>query len=242
MNSTAIQVYSFGPAWGVPVPTVSPFGLKLITWLNMVGLPHTVHVENNPGKGPKRKCPWAVIDGRPVGDSELIIQRLRARADVDLDAQLTPEQRAVSVAVRRMLEEHYHQVWEHQLFIDEGGWEQGKLFFDQLPAPVNRIVRTLMRRDLRKQLDARGVGRHSNQEIVQMGIDDLDALDALLGDKPYMFGDAPHELDATVFAFVALSVYIPCPSPLWAHLRSLSRLTAHCDRVLERYFDGGRET
>lgn len=238
MSSTAIQVFSFGPAWGVPVPTVSPFGLKLVTWLELVGLPYELLIENNPGKGPKGKCPWAVIEGRAIGDSELIMARLRARAELDLDADLTPAQRGLSLAVQRMLDEHYHQVWEHQLFVDEVGWEQGKLFFDQLPTPLNLIVRTLARRDLRKQLHARGVGRHSNQEIIQMGIDDLDALDALLADKPYMLGDAPRELDATVFAFVSLTHYVPCSSPLWAHLRTLPRLTAYCDRVLDRCFGG----
>ncbi|MCA9637026.1 MAG: glutathione S-transferase C-terminal domain-containing protein, partial [Myxococcales bacterium] len=125
---------------------------------------------------------------------------------------------------------------EHQLFIDEAGWEQGKIFFDQIPAPANLLVRTLARRDLRKQLYARGVGRHSNEEIVQMGVDDLDAVDALLGDKDYFFGDAPGEIDATVFAFLALTYYVPCPSRLWSHMRSRTRLTAYCDRMLARYF------
>ncbi|MEZ4383573.1 MAG: glutathione S-transferase family protein [Nannocystaceae bacterium] len=236
MSRAPIQVYSFGPAWGIPVPTPSPFGLKLVTWLRMVDVPFAMHVENNPAKGPKNKCPWIVVDGEKIGDSELIMSRLRAEAGVDLDAGLSAEQKAIALSVRRMLDEHYHQVWEHQLFIDEGGWEQGKVFFDQIPAPMNRLVRTLARRDLRKQLYARGVGRHSNAEIVQMGVDDLDAVDALLGDKEFLFGDAPSEIDATIFAFLALTYYVPCPSPLWAHMRARPRLTAYCDRMLARYF------
>ncbi|MCA9657708.1 MAG: glutathione S-transferase family protein [Myxococcales bacterium] len=236
MSRAPIQVYSFGPAWGIPVPTCSPFGLKLVTWLRMVDLPSTMHVENNPAKGPKNKCPWIVVDGQTIGDSELIMSRLRAEATVDLNAGLSAEQKAIALCVRRMLDEHYHQVWEHQLFIDDGGWEQGKIFFNQIPAPANILVRTLVRRDLRKQLYARGVGRHSNAEIIQMGIDDLDAVDALLGDRDFLFGDAPSEIDATVFAFLSLTYYVPCPSPLWTHMRSLTRLTAYCDRMLDRYF------
>lgn len=239
MSQAPVEVYSFGPAWGIPVPTASPFGLKLVTWLRMVELPHTMKVENNPGKGPKRKCPWAVIDGEAIGDSELIMRRLRARASVDLDADLSREQRASALAVQRMFDEHYHQVWEHQLFVDDVGWERGKIFFDQLPTPANYLVRTLARRDLRKQLHARGVGRHSVAEIVQMGVDDLDAVDALIGDDPFMFGERPSEIDATVFAFLALTYYIPNPSPLWTHMRSLTRLSAYCDRIVERLFAGG---
>lgn len=234
--SGPITVYTFGPAWGIPVPTASPFGLKLITWLKFYDLPHAITIENNPGKGPKGKCPWAVIDGVPVADSELIIDQLKTRAGRDLDANLTPEQKAVALSVRRMLDEHYHQAWEHQLFIDDAAWTRAKEFFDQLPPGVRVLVRTLARSGLRKQLHARGVGRHSPAEIVRMGIADLDAVAALLGPKPYFFGDEPTDIDATVFAFLALTYYVPSPSPLWAHLRTLPRLTAYCDRIVGRWF------
>ena len=237
-SSAPIQVYAFGPAWGIPIPTPSPFGLKLVTWLRMYELPFELHVENNPGKGPKKKSPWVQIDGEVVGDSELIIARLKARAGRDLDAGLTAEQRAIDLAVRRMLDEHYHQVWEHELFILDAAWERGKEFFDQLPPVVRVLVRTMVRGQLRAQLHARGVGRHSHEDIVRMGVADLDAVDALLGDKPYFFGDAPTDLDATVFAFLAVTYYIPSPSPVWEHLRARPRLTGYCDRVLARYFQG----
>src|SRR5687768_13732716 len=141
-----MEVFSFGPSWGIPVPTCSPFGLKLITWLKMYQMPFVMRVENNPGKGPKKKCPWVVIDGEPVGDSELIIERLKREATIDLDAALTPSERAIALGVRRMFEEHYHQVWEHQLFIDDAAWRRGSEFFDQLPAWIRVVVRTLARR------------------------------------------------------------------------------------------------
>jgi glutathione S-transferase len=231
-----ITVYSFGPAWGIPVPTCSPFGLKLLTWLKMYELPHAMKVANDPGKGPKKKCPWVEVDGAVLGDSELIIETLKARAGRDLDAGLTAEQRAVALAVRRLLDEHFHQVWEHEVFVDEAGWQIGKQWFDALPPGLRVLVRNLVRGSLRKQLHARGVGRHSGPEIVRMGVADLDAVDALLGDKPYFFGDEPTDIDATVFAFLALTYYPRMPSPLWARLRALPRLTAYCDRMLARYF------
>ena len=231
-----ITVYSFAPAWGIPVPTCSPFGLKLITWLKMYDLPHVMKVENDPAKGPKKKCPWAVIDGVAIGDSELIMERLKARAGRDLDSGLTAEQRATALAVRRMLDEHFHQAWEHQLFIDDAAWQRGQEFFDQFPPGLRVLVKLLARGGLRKQLNARGVGRHSPADIIKMGVADLDAVDALLGDKPYFFGDEPTDIDATVFGFLALTYYVPSPSLLWAHLKALPRLTAYCDRMLARYF------
>ena len=233
-----IEVFAFGPAWGIPIPSPSPFGLKLLTWMRMYEVPYVLRIANNPGQGPKKKSPWAKIDGQLIGDSELIIARLKASAGRDLDQGLSPRDRGVALSVQRMLEDHYHQVWEHQLFILDAAWERGKEFFDQLPPVVRVLVRTLVRGDLRKQLHARGVGRHSDDEIAAMGIADLEAIDALLGDNDFFFGDAPTDIDATVFGFLAVTYYIPSPSRVFEYLRSRPRLTAYCDRMLQRYFAG----
>lgn len=232
-----VTVFSFGAAWGIPVPTASPFGVKLLTWLRMYDLPYALKIENNPGKGPKGKVPWAVIDGATIADSELIIAAIKARSGRDLDARLSPQQRATALAVRRMLDEHYHQAWEHQLFIEEAAWQRGQEFFNEnLPGGVRVLVRTLARRALRAQLHARGVGRHDNAEIIRMGIADLDAVAALLGEGPYFFGAEPTDIDATVFAFLVLTLYVPSPSPLFAHALAQPNLKPYCDRMLARYF------
>lgn len=239
MNASShapIIVYSFGNAWGFPAPTPSPFGLKLVTWLRMHDVPYELRVENNPGKGPKGKCPWAVVNGEAMGDSELVIQRLKQERGIAGDATLTAEQRAIAGATRLMLEEHYHQVFEHQLFIHEGGWKRGKEFWDQLPPVLNKIIGRVARSALRKQLIARGVGRHDQVQIAQMGIVDLEIIEALLGDKPFFFGDEPTEIDATVFAFLAVTHWTPAESPVWDHYHSRPRLEAYSERMLARYF------
>jgi glutathione S-transferase len=231
-----IDVYSFGPGWNIPVPTASPFGLKLLAWMRMYEVPYAFHIENNPGKGPKGKAPWAVIDNERMGDSELIIERLKPGTGKDFDAALTADQRATALAVRRMLDEHYHQAWEHQLFIADDAWLVGKTFFDQLPAGVRVLVRTLARNALRKQLHARGLGRHSDGDIIRMGIADIDAIVDLLGDKQFFFGDTPTDVDATVFAFLALTHFVPSPSPMFGHVRAQPRLAAYCERLVSRWF------
>jgi glutathione S-transferase len=217
------------------VPTASPFGLKLITWLEMHDVPYRMHVENNPGKGPKGKCPWAVVDGEAIGDSQLVIETIMARRGIT-DRELSPRQRAIATATRLMIEEHYHQVWEHELFIHEGGWKRGREFFDQLPPVLNKVVRTVARSQLRKQLHARGVGRHDHAQIVRMGKDVLDAVDELVGDGPFFFGDEPSDVDATVFAFMAVTHWTPAESPVWDHFRTRPRLAGYCKRMLDRYY------
>lgn len=237
MNARPIIVYSFGPAWGTPIPTPSPFGLKLVTWLKMRDVPFELRVENNPGKGPKGKCPWAVVDDETIADSEVVIATVRAKRGIPSDTQLSAQQLATATATRLMLEEHYHQVWEHQLFIHEGGWKRGYEFFDQLPPVVRVLVRNIVRSQLRKQLHARGVGRHSQEQIVEMGKANLDAIEGLLGEGPYFFGDEPTDIDATVFAFMALTHWTPVESPLWDDFHARPALVGYCERMLARYFD-----
>jgi glutathione S-transferase len=235
MTASPIAIFTFGPAWGTPVPTSSPFGLKLLTWLRMHDLPHETRIENNPSKGPKGKCPWAVLGSEVIADSQLVIEAVQAQRSIEPDA-LSPHQAAVSTAARLMIEEHFHQVWEHELFIDETGWQVGREFFDALPPILRPIVRTVARSALRKQLVARGMARHDHAQIVRMGILDLDTLDTLLGDQPFFFGETPTDLDATAFGFLALVHWTAPRSPVWDHFRKLPRLGAHCERMLARYY------
>jgi len=234
----AIDVFTFSPAWGIPVPTASPFGVKVLTWMRMNDLPYRIHPEDNPGKGPKGKCPWAIIEGETVGDSQLIIDTLRRTRGIDDDGHLSARERAIATSVRLMLEEHYHQVWEYELFIDDDGWQSGLQYFDVLPPGIRVLVRNVARRALRKQLFARGVGRHSHSQIIDMGLLVLDTVDELLGDGPYVLGDEISSVDATVFGFLSLTKWTPVPSKIWKHFASLERLNAYCDRMRDRYFPG----
>jgi glutathione S-transferase len=230
-----IDVYTFGPAWGIPVFTASPFGVKLITWLRMHELAYELHIQNNPGKGPKGKAPWVVIDGETFADSQLIIEALSARRGIE-EPGLSTRQRSIATVTRLMIEEHFHQVWEHELFVHDCGWKRSYEFFDQLPPGLRVVIRTVARSALRKQLIARGVGRHTHDQIIHLGKVALDTLDEMVGDGPFFFGDTPTEIDATLFGFMSLVHWTPSESPVWAHFRERTRLGAYCQRMLDRYY------
>lgn len=233
---SALQLYVVGPGWGVPFSSSAPFPLKLETWMRFAGLDFEVVVENNIGKGPKGKTPWIVEDGVAMGDSELIIAHLGARHGIDLDAGLTPEQRALSVAIRRMFEEHYHQAFEHQLFFGRGSDARLAEFQAQLPPVIRWIAPRMLASSLRKQLYARGLGRHTEAEVIEMGKADLDAASALLGDKPYFLGERPTLVDATAFGFLGVSVYVEGDNPLFTYAASKTNLVDYCERIRAAYF------
>ena len=52
-----------------------------------------------------------------------------------------------------------------------------------------------------------GMGRHTCEDVESMGLKDLDNLSEFLGEKEFMFGEEPTELDAVLFGFMCMLLY-----------------------------------
>src|SRR5262249_1932474 len=102
--TTMIRLHQYPPMFGIPNP--SPFCMKLETWLRMTNTPFEVVRVVDPRKGPKGKVPWIDDRGKTVADSAFIIEHLRKTHGDPLDAKLDAGQRATSLALRRLIEEH----------------------------------------------------------------------------------------------------------------------------------------
>lgn len=227
---TDLAVFTFAGDWGLP--TTGPFALKLIKWLEIAGLPYRQEIENNPGKGPKGKNPWIEMDGVRIGDSEIIIALLAKSSGFDIDAGLDDEARARGHATRRMLEEHFHMVLEWELFVHpEGGAYIAKEIAATAPPVIAGAMTAMFRRHFRKQLAARGLGRHSNDVIGAKGIADMEALEALLGDRPFIGGGRPSMADASAYGLVAPMAKWPMPTPVADHIKSRPLLMRYIDRM-----------
>jgi hypothetical protein len=50
-----------------------------------------------------------------------------------------------------------------------------------------------------KQFKIMGIGKHSEEEIINIGCADLKALSAILAEKPYFLGDKPTAVRREVF-------------------------------------------
>lgn len=234
--SERIRLFAFGTGWGVPFATAAPFPLKLATWTRMAGIPFDFVTANDPSKGPNGKSPWIEYGTVRMGDSTLIIEHLKERFTIDLDGHLEAHGRALAVSVQRMLEEHFHQCFEHQLFFGRGG--EGRLheLAGSFPVPMRWLVPTVLKRGFSKQLYARGMGRHSQEVIIEQGKADLDALAELLGGQPYFLGDRPSSIDACVFGFLGVSLYVAGDNPLYRYGAGLENLMHYCERLRARYF------
>jgi glutathione S-transferase len=233
--SRMLKVFTFSSAYDLP--TVGPFGLKLEACLRMLDVPYEKVFEDDSRKGPKRKSPWIEDDGVRLGDTELILMHVARKYGKRLDGDLSPEERARSLVLRRMLEEHYHQVFEYELFVHDDGWaELRSLFSKSLPPVVSTLVPPLVRRSITKHLFERGIARHSPAEVEVMGRDDIDALSVWLGDREWFIAGGPTKVDAIAFGLLAVSIRSPVQTPVFRHARGKDNLVRFVDRAMARFF------
>jgi glutathione S-transferase len=232
-----IRLYQFRPAFGLP--NASPFCMKVETYLRMAGLAYECPRGADVRKSPKGKMPFIEDEGAVVADSSFIIDHLKRKYGDPLDSHLGAAERAAALAVQRMLEENTYWTVVYFRWIDEAGWALTRAaFFDWMKPPLKWIVPAVARRIVRRELHGHGMGRHTRDEIVAIGMKDLTAAADFLGDKPYFMGAQPSSLDATTYAFLANVLWVPVESPLKQHARKYPQLEAYCQRMKQKYYLG----
>jgi len=230
-----IQLHQFPTALGMP--NLSPFCMKVENWLRLAGLPYEIRWQPDPRKGPVGKLPFVVVDGETLCDSERIIARLSQKHGIDLDAGLSAEQRAVSHAFGRMLDEHTYWALVHARWIDPAVWRRfRRVFFGALPLPVRGLVATIAQRQVRRDLRSQGIGRHPEADLYARLAADLASLSALLGDQPFFFGEQPTKLDATAYAFLGNIWEAQLDTAAKPLLGVHTNLVAYCSRMRERCY------
>ncbi|MED5617785.1 glutathione S-transferase family protein [Ideonella sp. BN130291] len=244
-----ITVYKYGPVGRTP--DLSPFVLKLETWLRMAGIPYTGALGGR-AMMPKGKLPVIDDDGQRIADSSLIIRHLeRKHGDPLGEAQRSPQDRAMAVAMKALFETHLYFTAVHLRWSSDANFEHLKpLLLDYAVQTSRPLARTLLPRlapllmpAIRKktlaQLHAQGIGRHQPQEIVQIALEGWQAVADFLGDKPYMLGDTPSGLDAIAFAFIHTASAPPFEHPVREQLQRMPNVMAYHDRMWQRYWAGG---
>jgi glutathione S-transferase len=231
-----IKLYQFSPAWGLPNP--SPFCMKVETYLRMVGLPYETINGALPFKAPKKKLPY-IEDGRQlIADSGFILEYLKKTYGDPLDTALSDADRVIAHALRRLFEESLYWVALYTRWMEESIYvETRQVFFGGIPSMVRDLIAGRIRREIRRSLVAQGMGRHSREEIYEIGKADLNAISLWLGDKSFFMGATPTSLDAIAYAFLANILVPPLESPLKDHAISLPNLRAYCERMKTQYYE-----
>lgn len=215
---------------------LSPFCIKLETYLRIAQIPYKLGKFAR-GDAPKGKIPYVRLDGKLMGDSQLVIEELERRLVAEnkpaLDAGLSPHDAALAQVTRRTIEEGSYFNVAYLRWSDDAGFAAVREEFKKL---MPGFVASLIRRELRKKLDGQGTGRHSHDEVMAMGAADFDAIAELLGDRPYFLGEAPRVVDCTLYAFLEAILGFPVDSPMKARVAAHRNLVAYRARVRERWW------
>jgi glutathione S-transferase len=232
-----ITLYTFGPYFGLP--DGSPFVVKAMVLLKMAGVAYQED-RGGYGKAPKGKLPYIVDNGLVVADSTFIRFHLEERYGADLDAGLDAVARGVAWAVEKLCEDHLYWAVIDARWGDRANFAKGpRQFFAAAPAPARALVAELMRRRTLNAARGHGLGRHSRPEIERLALRDLEALGAILGDKPFILGETPCAADASVFAFTSALSPTLFDTPLRTALEARPNLVAYVARMTQRFFPAG---
>jgi glutathione S-transferase len=227
-----ITLHGFGPGFGLP--EISPYVTKTEVQLKMAGLDYR-KARGRSDLSPKGQLPFVDDGGELISDSTFIRAHLETKYGVDLDAGLTPAERAQAWAIERMVENHLGWCMVHARWLLKDNFDKGPShFFDQAPEGVREAARLQVNANVR----AVGVGRHSDDEIADLGEKSLDALVQLLGGKRFLMADHATSVDAIAFAQVAAILAAFFDSPLRRRAERFESLIAYRDRMMRRFYPG----
>ena len=231
----AITFVQFKTGFGVPNP--SPFCMKAEILLKMAGVDYQTEILNDPRKAPKGKLPMLRDDGADIADSALIRRHLEMRYGVDFDPGLSDIEKAQSHAFARMIEERLYWVILYSRWFDDANWQVIRDFwFGDMPPVIRSLLPKIARRMTEKGMHGHGIGRHDAADIYAFGAQDFAALATQLGDKPFMFGEAPTSLDASAYPIIVNSLIEAMPGPVLDAARRHANFSGYVERCTALWF------
>ena len=231
-----ITLYRFGPAFGIR--ELGPFVLKTISYLRLADIEFSQEIQSDPRKAPKGKIPYINHDGKEIGDSSFIIEYLKTHFGDPLNAGLTPEQLAIGHAMKVMLEERTY--WAGMIYPRWIKKDHHKMMaqeaFKAVPGLLRGTVFRMVASALAKSADGHGIGKHTDAEIFELGIKDWQSVETLLGEKNFMLGDTPAEVDCTVYAFLHGMNADVFDTPIQKYIKASPKLQAYHARMDKAVF------
>jgi len=218
------------------IRTISPFALKLETYLRMRGISYEpIYSLKFSRKG---QIPYIELNGEQIPDSNVIIKELERRKLVSPDDHLSQDQLSLNHLIQITLENHtsaavFH--WRYGFHMEE--------FFRKLCAPYYpnkrsmNMFRFIQPYVIRLKSRMHGIGRHSLDEVAKFSFDDLTAISRLLGDKPFFNGDLPSTIDCTAFGHLVQMVFLPMDTPQKKFIKDeCKNLEEFVDRMRTRFW------
>jgi len=239
-------VYLFQFGRNATLPSMSPYCLKVETWLRLNGMKYENVDHKVKLRSAKGQLPFVELNGEEIADSALIMQKVGQHFGVDPDGQLTKEERNNSHALISMIENHLCWVYVYWRSKNPDAMLKGfKMNLQQqLGSKIPNVILSAFfkfsySRKGAKKVKAHGLGVHSPEEVLEFGKGDLMVLEESLGEKDFFFGEKPSNLDAVAFAHLSQIAYVDKSVPYdlrdWME-ENCPKLMGHLSRMKERCF------
>ena len=188
MKPNVVYLYVF-PRWALGPGMSSPC-TKVETFLRLAHIPYVVRFLSSPASSPTGRLPYICLNHVCVSDSNDIIQHLSVAFEKDLEASLTAEQRALSLAIRRMCDDHMYFSLMRLMWVDstEYSFNLLKGAFKGLPVRIARIIFSILHKKSINVLNTQGTGDRTTPQYQEDFLKDIVALEHILGDKPFLLG------------------------------------------------------
>jgi glutathione S-transferase len=130
-----------------------------------------------------------------------------------------------------MTEEHTYWTWVlERWFYDK---EKRILRLAQIPSVY---IDWIAPRIVSKMAHAQGTGRHSREEVLGLMGEDLRAVSEFLGQKNFLMGDRPCEVDCAVFGQLSQMKW-QCPSSVSDLVdKTFPNLGQYCERMKDTFW------
>jgi len=221
-------------------PAISPFGLKLETFLRMHNIKYHLETEYpfHPDTG---KTPWITYNGEDVADSQMIIEYLTDK--LELKTELKDDDEKVLVrGIRSVMEDNYFFCRMADMFVFGDAKD---LDFMPTFSPVNAFNKIITNRAvgaIAKQPIEQGIGKHNKETVIKIAQDDLATVSLALGAKPYLLGNEPSDIDAVIFGFLAVTLNVSSANhEMPKLLEKFDNLKAHTERIKDQFWNDWEE-
>lgn len=230
----------------------SPFVTKVELRLRLANLKYTTE-QGSPRDSPRGKIPYVTFadpgtkKSTTLSDSTLIISDLIQNGQLpDINARLSPEQRAYDLALRAMLEDKLYFYHTYERFMLNFYTMRDHLLSD-FSLPLRMLIGHIMYRSHVATLHGQGTSRFSPEEIAAFRLQIWESFNDLLTvskrqskskNDPFWLlgGESATEVDMDFFGFIVSVMYCTAAPDSQKVVRSFPVVLEYARRIHEKYF------